>query len=91
MFIIDFLAYIFQIYWNNNNTNNNDEYLKHITKFDNWIKTYFFHFLNCIMVTQLVKSGTNCQVDDISMNENEISMGGNEAKRFEIVGPKFFN
>jgi hypothetical protein len=43
------------------------------------------------MVTQLVKSGTNCQVDDISMNENEISMGGNEAKRFEIVGPKFFN
>jgi hypothetical protein len=27
------------------------------------------------MVIDLVKSGTNCQVDDISMNENEISMG----------------
>jgi hypothetical protein len=27
------------------------------------------------LVTHLVESGTNCQVDDISMNENEISMG----------------
>jgi hypothetical protein len=27
------------------------------------------------LVKHLVKSGTNCQVDDIPMNENEISMG----------------
>jgi hypothetical protein len=43
MFVIDCLAYIFQIDWNNNN-NNNNEYLKHITKFDNWKKQIFSVF-----------------------------------------------